>query len=357
MLRATTSKPSTLVDDAGKPRSQRAFTTQNQKESFYANDDVDLTELMRREKVQGVQRYDDNYAHHILRQGKKFKPLDVDHDDEVSALSWYEGRQSHIEKTKREVLQRKQEINDKRLLRRKRVECSLCIESEAFTKARMPCILGLTTNAYLSYQNFKQCAIQGHMIIAPIAHANSLLDVDDEVYTDIRNYQKAIVSFLDEQEEAAIFVETVANIAEKERVMLGGGGHACIEVFPLPASRLREAKSYFRKAFQEAGSWWSENKKIVEVKGNRGVAGAIPKGFPYVHVDFSLDREGLAYLIDDVREFPRHFARDVLMGLLELDALHKPFRDFKGFIAEVEKVKKEFSRYDWAAAGVRVTGD
>merc|ERR1712046_232401 len=55
---------------------------------FYKDDDVSLEELVRRERIEGVQDYDANLGKHILKH-KKFKQLHDD-EDEAYALGWYE---------------------------------------------------------------------------------------------------------------------------------------------------------------------------------------------------------------------------------------------------------------------------
>lgn len=51
------------------------------------------------------------------------------------------------------------------------------------------------------------------------------------------------------------------------------------------------AQTYFRKALDESERIWASHKTVIDVKGRSGVRGAIPKGFPYVYVDFSLGKK------------------------------------------------------------------
>ncbi|CDJ67339.1 hypothetical protein, conserved, partial [Eimeria necatrix] len=77
--------------------------------------------------------------------------------------------------------------------------------------------------------------------------------------------------------------------------------------------------TYYRKAFAESEGFWQSHKTVIEAKGRGGVRGTIPKGFPYIHVDFSLE-DGLAHVIDDGEE------------------LYKE---------NCERLKREYAPFDW----------
>lgn len=53
-------------------------------------------------------------------------------------------------------------------------------------------------------------------------------------------------------------------------------------------------QSYFRKAFDESEGFWQSHKTVLEAKGRRGVRGLVPKGFPYIYVDFSLGKSSVS---------------------------------------------------------------
>lgn len=72
-----------------------------------------------------------------------------------------------------------------------------------------------------------------------------------------------------------------------------------------------------KKAIQECESEWSQNKKLVDLRG-RDVRKGVPKGLPYFFVDFGND-SGFAHIIEDERSFPRNFAHEIIGGMMELD--------------------------------------
>ncbi|KAL8454882.1 hypothetical protein Emag_001248 [Eimeria magna] len=104
--------------------------------------------------------------------------------------------------------------------------------------------------------------------------------------------------------------------------------------------------SYFRKALDESERIWASHKTVIETKGREGVRTAIPKGFPYIHVDFSLE-DGLAHVIEEGEEFKRSFGREVILGMLGLEQTERPFRDHKLYMANVQRLKKEYAAFDW----------
>ncbi|CEM08538.1 unnamed protein product [Vitrella brassicaformis CCMP3155] len=321
--------------------------THEEGKSYYADDAVSLEQLLRREKVEGVQDYDANYAGYIVRKGKRFKELHED-EDESYALGRYESREKVADPRKKAHKERQRLVRDKQRLQKKSADCSFCMESDKFA-GRLDCLISQSFKVYLCFQSFSQASFDPHLFIAPIPHVGSVTNLDEDVYDELRNYQKCLVRYFDARNQAPIFIETVRFFVSPEKAMMGGGPHTIVEVVAVPADRLQEAKTYFSKAFGESGSEWSQNKKIVPTSGKTGVRGRIPKNFPYVHVDFSLT-EGLGHVIEDTEEFPRNFARDVLLGMLEMTSMDKPFVDKKSFYAAVKAFKEGFQPFDWTAA-------
>ena len=66
----------------------------------------------------------------------------------------------------------------------------------------------------------------------------------------------------------------------------------------------------FQKALLEHGNEFkSDNKKLIELsKFNGDTRRAVPKGFPYLAVNFGL-QPGYVHAIDNVECFPTYFAQ------------------------------------------------
>jgi hypothetical protein len=63
-----------------------------------------------------------------------------------------------------------------------------------------------------------------------------------------------------------------------------------------------------QKAILESDEEWSQNAKLIDTRGGKPIGRAVPKGFPYFHVEFGLDG-GFAHTIEDVEQFPANFGK------------------------------------------------
>ncbi|KAL8435217.1 hypothetical protein ACSSS7_002638 [Eimeria intestinalis] len=88
--------------------------------------------------------------------------------------------------------------------------------------------------------------------------------------------------------------------------MAGLGPHTEIEVLPIPADRLKEARGFFV---------YSE--------------------------------DGLAHVIEEGEDFKRSFGREVVLGMLGLEQTERPFREHKLYMANVQRLKKDYTAFDW----------
>ncbi|KAF8820717.1 cwfj family protein [Cardiosporidium cionae] len=324
-----TPRMSTAVVSSLSKSPSAAFLPQ---ERYYADDDVSIEEMRRREKQR------------ISNVGKRFKDLDED-EDEATALERYEGKHPSSKDTSTRLLEKQRKIHNRSIASRSR-ECLYCIESSKFQKFQLPCLIAATSNSYLCFQSMKQCILPHHIYIAPVAHVASLTHMEDDVYEEIRNFQKSLVAFFDKQDLLPIFIETVGSYVSTEKRILGGGSHTFVDCYGIPSDRLQEAKTYFKKALLESESEWSDNKKVIEISGKRGPRGAIPRGFPYIYIDFALSG-GLAHVIESGRDFPKYFGRDVIRGMLEMVSTERAFYETQHFYEAVKHFKQEFKPFDW----------
>merc|ERR1712117_646051 len=93
--------------------------------------------------------------------------------------------------------------------------------------------------------------------------------------------------------------------------------HTCIECVPLPREMGDMAPIYFKKAIQEVGPEWAQNKKLVDLS-KKDIRHSVPKGFPYFSVDFGL-HGGYAHVLEDEKSFPPWFGREIVGGMLDCD--------------------------------------
>lgn len=89
-----------------------------------------------------------------------------------------------------------------------------------------------------------------------------------------------------------------------------------IECVPLPKEEGDMAPIYFKKAIDECEMEWSQNKKLISLKG-KDIRKAVPKGLPYFSVSFGME-EGYAHVIEDEQIFPKNFAQEIIGGMLDI---------------------------------------
>lgn len=163
--------------------------------------------------------------------------------------------------------------------------------------------------------------------------------MDENEWTEILNFRRALTSMFNAKGKVVIFFET-AMLLHRQR-------HMCIHAIPVPSEQGDLAPIYFKKAIDESEAEWSTNKKLVSLAG-RGVRRAIPKGLPYFAVSFGME-EGYAHIIEDQRLFPSNFAEEIIGGFLDLH--HSKWRKPKAQRFEDQKERvlnfsREWSRFD-----------
>eukprot|EP00438_Fugacium_kawagutii_P026841 Skav236122 [mRNA] locus=scaffold7369:26340:29376:- [translate_table: standard] len=130
------------------------------------------------------------------------------------------------------------------------------------------------------------------------------------IKADIRNYQKCL-----QPPRAVLFVESSVHRVSRDKALLGAGPHTCIVAYPIEIELLAQAKTYWKKALDEAeNEFETSHKKVIETDSKGGARSAVPKGFPYIHVDFSLGG-GFVHVIDNVIDFPKDFVQHVMAGM------------------------------------------
>jgi len=317
---------------------------------YYEDDNVSLDDLLRRERIEGVQDYDANITDHILKKGAKFKMLDED-EDEAYALGWYESGSKKMEAHARDEKRQRMEVRDKQRIQMNLERCTFCRDSKRF--GRRDAVISTAQHTYLCMDGFKECVLPGQVFIAPLQHSSAITDVDEEVWTEVRNYQKCLVRFFEKQEppRAVLFAESVVTKVSREKAILGAGSHTCVVAYPIELALLQEARAFWHKALDEVESEFeSQHKRVIKTDPRTGVRGSVPKGFPYVHIDFALTG-GFAHVVEDMQGFAPHFVQQTMAGMCELTILDRAYTDREQYRDACQDFKKRFSDgFDWAQA-------
>lgn len=171
--------------------------------------------------------------------------------------------------------------------------------------------------------------------------------MDDNTWTEIRNFQKCLIRMFMEVGKEVLFLETATSISTHRN-------HAVMECIPVDQETFSKAPMYFKKALQEAESDWSQHasKAVIDTKA-KGLRGSIPANFPYMYIQFGY-ANGFVHVIDDETKFDRDLGRQVIVGLLKLPAevMHKKQRaDAPQVQANMASAfRQQFAQFDWTKA-------
>ncbi|RDX63717.1 CWF19-like protein 2, partial [Mucuna pruriens] len=218
--------------------------------------------------------------------------------------------------------------------------CLLCLENP---NRPMHLVVSIANFTYLMLPQW-QPVVPGHCCILPIQHEAATRTVDDNVWTEIRNFKKCLIMMFAKQEKEVVFLETVMGLAQQRR-------HCMVECIPLPQDIAKEAPLYFKKAIDEAEDEWSQHnaKKLIDTS-QKGLRNSIPKDFPYFHVEFGINK-GFVHVIDDEKQFKSSLGLNVIRGMLQ-SAEEDMYRRRRYEAVEVQReavasFSKDWKQFDW----------
>ncbi|XP_059161086.1 CWF19-like protein 2 [Physella acuta] len=215
-------------------------------------------------------------------------------------------------------------------------KCTRCLK-----KVPKHLIIAIGSKSYLCLPPHRSLT-EGHCFVVPIHHVSSATSMDEDVWREMQTFRKSLVQMFTSQGQDVVVMETVMHLKHFP--------HTAFECIPLDKELGDLAPIYFKKAIQEAGPEWSDNKKLHSLR-QKDVRHVIPKGFPYFSVDFGLDG-GYATVIEDEAKFTAYFGREIVGGMLDAEPTlwrhpHKQsFEDQRQKVLEFEKMWRPF---DWTA--------
>ncbi|XP_047171883.1 CWF19-like protein 2 isoform X1 [Vigna umbellata] len=292
---------------------------------------------MQKISAAGQKKGEDDADMHLARkimQNKKFS-ISTQADDEYD----FEDGPSRKSRKKQAGDDGKIQKKTNRFLTQQE-RCLFCLENP---NRPMHLVVSIANFTYLMLPQW-QPVVPGHCCILPIQHESATRTVDDNVWTEIRNFKKCLIMMFAKQEKEVVFLETVMGLAQQRR-------HCMVECIPLPQDIAKEAPLYFKKAIDEAEDEWSQHnaKKLIDTS-QKGLRNSIPKHFPYFHVEFGLNK-GFVHVIDDEKQFNGSLGLNVLRGMLQL-AEEDMYRRRRYEAVEVQKqlvasFSKEWDHFDW----------
>lgn len=215
-------------------------------------------------------------------------------------------RRTGVPERSEEDMRRSRAIAGEAQDQRMRESCTFCLDEGKRVGKHL--LLSVGEKSYVCLPH-RGALVPDHCLIVPLGHAGASTALETDVYREIVDFQRALVRMYDQQGKAAIFFETAA-IGKRAK-------HMVIHCVPMPKRDAAVAPGYFKKTLSDTGSEWGQHRKIIDTTG-KGVRRAIPKEFPYFHVQFP-DGTSFGHVIEDVKGFPKDLGKEVIAGILELE--------------------------------------
>ncbi|XP_073674389.1 CWF19-like protein 2 [Garra rufa] len=297
----------------GGRRKRKAIETHQDGERvryFEDDDGMNLQEMVRREKMSTAE---DQNALYSRMAGKMMGRTDGDNytlDDMFVSSAAQKERSGRDEER-----QRNKAVQETRRLAGQMEKCRHCFDSPELPKHL---IVAVGNKVYLCLPNCVSLT-EGHCLIVPIQHHTAATGLDEDIWSEIQMFRRALVRMFESQEMDCVFLETHMN--PKRHL------HMVYECVPMPRELGDMAPIYFKKAIMESDEEWAMNKKVVDLS-SKHIRQAVPRGLPYFSVDFGL-QGGFAHVIENEHKFPHYFGKEILGGMLDLEPRRwrKPIRE------------------------------
>ncbi|XP_051717737.1 CWF19-like protein 2 [Ctenopharyngodon idella] len=305
--------PSQPLEPRGGRRKRKAIETHQDGERvryFESDDGMDLREMVRREKMSSAEDQNALYSRMAAKMMGKMDGDNYTLDDMFVSSAAQKERSGQDEER-----QRNKAVQETRRLAGRMEKCRHCFDSPELPKHL---IAAVGTKVYLCLPNSVSLT-EGHCLIVPIQHHTAATGLDEDIWSEIQMFRRALVRMFESQELDCVFLET--HMSPKRHL------HMVYECVPMPKELGDMAPIYFKKAIMESDEEWAMNKKVVDLS-SKNIRQAVPRGLPYFSVDFGL-QGGFAHVIENEHKFPHYFGKEILGGMLDLEPRRwrKPIRE------------------------------
>lgn len=294
---------------------------------FFADDDrYNIKEIFEREKFTSASDVNLQFANIA---SKHINPNDDLEDIFAEKICKDDSVRDNLKERQRAIREHK---NNEKVLD----NCDKCLESPKMQKQHLVCVGEKVYLALPWYQGLQE----GHCLIIPSQHISCCTQVDEDTWSEINEFRKALTRMFAAQGKDVIFFE-IANRLHKRP-------HLAVHCIPIRESDGEIAPFYFKKAIEESEHDWCINKQLVSLR-HKSLISCIPKGLPYFWVNFGMDT-GFAHVIEDEDRFPSNFAQEIIGGMLNLDA--RKWRNLKkeqNIIIKVKFFAETWKKYDCTA--------
>lgn len=323
-----------------KPARSDSTSKQNLKkgtvENIY-NQDLSINEMVAKEKSTSAEDQLTMFG----RAAKMCSGNKVDDDWVVDDnIVSHPKKRRHEEKNAQQSIVKK--IKDHKIAENTLDSCKLCIDSRNLAKHS---IVATGLKTYLAVVPWDGLS-SDHCFIAPMSHYASSVQLDEDVFDELKLWYKGLCAMwqgVNENdlfdEEDCVFFENAKNVKDFK--------HMTIECVPLPKEMGDVAPIFFRKAIVDSEKEWSDNEKLIDLskpKYNGSIKKAIPKGFPYFSINFGL-QPGYAHVIENDNLFSSNFAQEIIAGMLDLP--HNKWRNVRQMSLDEVKQKRDCFRQKW----------
>lgn len=261
------------------------------------DDSQTLADLVRQEKfsagMSDQRNFDAELANRIASDGSFKSGFDYLHDN-VEKLS--------RKKMRSEALKRQFAINDFAKTKKALESCRFCWrggQSDALgdSEEELPPlarVIASGTRAYLALPETEPL-VDGHVLIVPIQHHLSMLEADDDVWEEVKNFMKCLLQMAaankDAEEKSYVFWETVVSLRSQR--------HTVIEAMPLSRELLSTLPGQFKAELSSVEGEWSQHQKVIEFTPQRPFRRSMVAQLPYFMIQFDHKGErGYGHVIE-----------------------------------------------------------
>lgn len=295
--------------------------------SKYISDEYKLSSLVEMEHMTTA---DDTYEAIANMASKFVRSTGDDIVDDIVDTKMKVNSSKQEEKMKLKIL------TESRRMEEVMSNCKLCLNSPNFNKHLL---VAVGINTYLSVPPH-QSLCDGHCLIIPIEHVSCSMHMDENVWSEVKVFQKGLSKMFSDNNMDIIFTECYTSTARRS--------HMYIDCIPIPKDEGSMAPMYFKKAILESDAEWTDNKKLIDTH-QKGLKKSIPVGLPYFFVDFN-NEGGFAHIIEDSSLFPHYFAKEVVGGLIDAEPrlwLKPHYESFEEQKVKALKLVDMWRPYDW----------
>ena len=275
--------------DVGPGRSAEAvepntLSRKRRKQGMDEPEDATLTELVHEERL-GAGRMDQKNMDAALAQ-----QIATDHGFE-NDLDYIDSEAQRFarKKMRDDAMKRQFAIQDFARTKRALDECTFCWQDEGRMAPRAN-IVSSGTCTYLALPD-REPLVDGHCWIVPMQHHVSSLDVDENGWTEIRNFMKCLIRMAASRNQSMVFFETVLSLRQQK--------HTYIEAVPVPNDAFAEVPAYFKTALSDVESEWADHAKIIYFSEARPFQRSMVSRLPYFMVQWDYKgQRGYGHVIE-----------------------------------------------------------